>query len=101
MEAIQSQPKLKSIIEFVKLNTIQKVELLTQEAVLLDLDTEKNTITRLYFYRGFFVEEVFCRNLNEITDIIPYKQGFRIKSYLKSESSALSDRPFYFQYCIN
>ena len=101
METLQLQPKLNSIIEFVKLNKMQKITRLTQEAVLLDLDTEKETITRLYFYKGFFVEEVFCRNLNEIVDIIPYKQGFRIKDYLKSESCALTDRPFYFQYCIN
>jgi vesicle coat complex subunit len=101
METLQSQLNLKSMVDFVRLNKVQQITLLTEEAILLDLDTEKSTITRLYFYKGFFIEEVFSRDLNEIVDIIPYKQGFRIKNYLKEQTCRLSDRPFYFQYCIN
>ncbi|WP_317898317.1 hypothetical protein [Aurantibacillus circumpalustris] len=95
------QPNLKSIVDFVRLNTAQQVTVLLQEAILLDIDTEKVLTTRLYLYKGFFVEETFNRVSNEIVDIIPFKQGYRIKDYIKNASSSLAERPYYFQYCIN
>jgi len=92
---------LQSFYDFVKLSKTQKEELLITEGVFLDLDNEKDLVTRLFFLKGFFVEEIFCRSLNEVMDIIPYKQGYRIESYLKTETCSLSDRPYYFQYCTN
>lgn len=100
-ETLKPNLNLHSIVDFARLSKTQQITMLAQEAVLLDLDSEKAIITRLYFIDGFFVEEVFNRDLNEIVDIIPYRKGFRIKSFLKSESCLVTERPYYFQFCIN
>lgn len=96
----QSIENLKSFHDFNKLSITEKKELLSAEGIFLDLESEDDLVTRLYFLNGFFVEEVFSRSKNEIVELIPYKKGFKIESYLKNDSS-LNERPYYFQYCIN
>ena len=97
----QIELNLQSFYSFAKLTKTEQETLLVEEGVFLDLDCEKETTTRLYFLQGFFVEEIFNRNLNEIVDVIPYKQGYKIESFIKSASCSLNERPLYFQYCIN
>ena len=92
---------LKYFYEFIKMNRNEQGLLLKEQGVLLDFDSEKEITTRLYFLQGFFVEEIFCREQNEIIDVIPYKQGYRIERFLKAQYCSLNERPMYFQYCIN
>jgi len=100
-ETLQTPLDIQSFYNFAKLTKKQQGILLNDEGIFLDLDCEKETTIRLYFLQGFFVEEIFNRNLNEIVDVIPYKQGYKIENFLKSGSCSLNERPLYFQYCIN
>jgi hypothetical protein len=100
-EILQPNLNLQSIVDFVRLNKTQQITMLAEEAVLLDLDTEKKTITRLYFIDGFFVEEIFSRALNKVIDIIPYRKGFRIKNFIKPENFAPNVRLVHRPFCIN
>lgn len=80
---IQPILNTESFYNFVKLDQIQKLRLLKEQGIFLDSDNEKDTITKLYFLNGFFVEEILSRKDQEIVDIIPYKQGYKIENYLK------------------
>lgn len=83
IDSIQPQINLQSFYDFAKLDKSQQCELLDSEAVFLDLDSDKSTFTKLYFLNGFFIEEIVCRKNNAIIDIIPFKQGYKIESYLE------------------
>ena len=83
IDSIQPQINLQSFYDFAKLNKSQQCEVLDNEAVFLDLDSDKATFTKLYFLNVFFIEEIVCRKNNSIIDIIPFKQGYKIESYLE------------------
>jgi hypothetical protein len=83
IDSIQPALNLKSFYDFVRLNQSQQINLLKEKGLFLDLDSEKTTLTKLYFINGFFVEEVINRKKNSVIDIIPYKQGYRIENYLE------------------
>jgi hypothetical protein len=95
IDTIQPQVNLKSFFDFAKLDLAKKTELLTTKGTFLDLDSEKNTLTKLYFLNGFFVEEVICRKLNKTVDVIPFKQGYRIENYIQLKTFSTSgSNPF-------
>ncbi len=83
IDSIHPQLDLQSFYEFVKLDRSQQCEILGKKATFLDLDSDKLTFTKLYFLNGFFVEEVVCRKNNTVVDVIPFKQGYKIESYIE------------------
>ena len=80
-DKVQPSINLQSFYDFAKLNKEQQIILLTKEGTLLDLDKEANSSIRLYLLKGFFVEETTCSNV--ITDIVPFKSGYRVITFLE------------------
>ena len=76
-EKVQSELK-----HFLHLNTNEKVSLLHQKGLLLDSDVEKESRVNLFYINGFFVEEILNRITSEIEDLIPYKSGYKLETYL-------------------
>lgn len=83
IDSIQPTLNLQAFFEFAKLGLAKQSQLLEEKGLFLDLDSDKLTLTRLYFISGFFVEVVSCRRKHSVTEIIPYKQGYRIENYLE------------------
>lgn len=88
INATQPVLNLQSFYDFVKLSLSQQCALLKEKGLFLDLDSEKTTLTRLYFLNGFFVEEITSVESNTITGIIPYKQGYRLGNYPQAKGYA-------------
>lgn len=101
IEILQLTLNLQSFYDFAKLNREQKEMLLKEEGILLDLESDTKTFTRLYYLDSFFVEEVVNRNSNEIIDIIPYKQGYKLSSFIGSTSLKLKKKSINFNPCLN
>ena len=72
-----------SFNKFVKMNTVERSQILAERATWLDEDYEEEKIINLYFMDGFFVEETYSSKEKEITDIIPYKRGYKIERFLQ------------------
>lgn len=68
--------------EFARMNSSEKALVLKKSGLLLDKDQEKGQSVNLYFLNGFFVEETISRKENKV-DIIPYKHGYRLESYVE------------------
>jgi len=92
---------LQSFYDFVKLNIHEQSELLLEEGVILDLDSDYDTLTRLYFLDGFFVEEIICKRTNEVLEVIPYKQGYKLKSFMGIRKGSQTPKTIRFQWCMN
>ncbi len=76
--------------DFVELSPEHQAEILKLEGLLLDTDIEGDSIVRLYYIAGFFVEEFLDKEKLNIQFILPYKRGFRIHSFLaQPETPAL------------
>jgi hypothetical protein len=94
MQPIDTTIDLESFYSFGKLPLHKKSELLIQEGVALDADVTKDVFVTLYYMHGFFVEETFDKNTNTITDIIPFKKGFKLSKnqidFLKNGLKAMS-----------
>lgn len=80
MITAQLQSELKN---FLQLSTKERVSLLHQKGLLLDSDVEKESRINLYYLNGFFVEEIQNSINSEVEDLIPYKSGYRLKTYLQ------------------
>lgn len=76
----QQQSELK---HFLQLSTKERVSQLHQKGLLLDSDVEKESRVNLYYLNGFFVEEIQNSITSEVEDLIPYKSGYRLKTYLQ------------------
>lgn len=95
---------MKSFFDFIKLNKTEQGKLLIERGIFLDMDNEKDTITRLYFLDGFFVEEIICKNNSEVVELIPFKQGYKIESFLggrKDLGGKALGTQMKFQWCVN
>ncbi len=92
---------LQSFYDFVRLNMHQQSRLLLAEGIILDQDNDYDTLTRLYFLDGFFVEEIVCKSTNELTDIIPYKQGYKLKSFMGIKRYPAGPENTNFQLSVN
>ena len=92
---------IQSFCDFVKLNTLDQVKLIKKEGVFLDQDSDKNEITCLYFVQGFFVEVVFGKNEEDLRDIIPFKQGYKISMLLNANRSQSAKHKTAFECCAN
>lgn len=79
---IHSVLNLKSFYDFARLNKSQQTVILNQHGLFLDADLENDTLTRLYFLKGFFVEVIFSKKLNTVVDMIPYKQGYKLERFI-------------------
>lgn len=77
----QQEPNLKSFYEFAKMNNNEKSNLLLNKGLLLDEDCSKDEAINLYYLNGFFVEETILRKQGKVKDIIPYKHGYRLKTF--------------------
>lgn len=66
---------------FIRLGFEEKLKALELGGTLLDTDVEGTNIVKLYFLHGFFVEQIesVC---GTITELIPYKNGYRIYNFL-------------------
>lgn len=73
--------------DFVELSPEHQAEILKTEGVLLDTELDGNSLVRLYYLAGFFVEEILDNTSLELQFILPYKRGFRIASYLLQQDS--------------
>lgn len=74
--------------DFAKLSKIRQIELLRGYGTFLDQDADEDTVTRLYFLHGFFVEEIVSEKNNEVMELIPYKQGYKLDNYLNERKRA-------------
>lgn len=92
---------IRSFYKFIRLNKEEQGRLLTERGMFLDLDDEEETMTRLYFLDGFFVEEVFCKNTNQVIEMIPFKRGYRLESFLGQRHALVQGGPFWMQWCAN
>lgn len=99
-DKVQPSINLQSFYDFAKLNKEQQVTLLTKEGTLLDLDKGANCTTRLYLLKGFFVEETTCSQHNVITDIVPFKSGYRVITYLEVKEKPAADNSGITSYSI-
>lgn len=75
-----------SFNSFVKYAPKTQSDILKKTGLLLDTDFEKDTIVNLYFLSGFFVEEIIDKNTRELQFVLPFKQGFKIRNYVKYRS---------------
>ena len=75
------QPNLKSFYEFARMNNNEKTNMLVNKGVLIDKDNEKEESVNLYYLNGFFVEETISKKYGIVTDIIPFKHGYRVKTF--------------------
>ena len=71
-----------SILEFIKLSVEEQVCSLRKAACLLDTDKSLPLEFNLYYLNGYFVEELIDRSKEQIIEIIPFKQGYRLHSYM-------------------
>lgn len=102
IDTIQPLLNLQSFYDFAKLNMTTQSSVLTEQGVFLDIDSESTTFTRLYFLKGFFVEEVVCRSENRVIDIIPYKQGYKIERYLEVKRfTPFKKKTVSIDWCVN
>ncbi len=83
IDAIHPQLNLQSFYDFAKMSRGEQCSLIEQNAMFLDADIEKDSLIKLYFLNGFFVEEIVSLHEDKILDVIPYKQGYRLESYLE------------------
>jgi len=90
--ALQTSKNLQSFYDFAKLERTQQTALLAKNGKVIDLDHEATTITKLYVLGGFFVEETTCKKHNIVTDIIPFKSGYKIKEYVEVKSIPVQNK---------
>jgi hypothetical protein len=69
-----------SIRTFIKLPLQIQVQLLKSSAILLDTDFDNTVKTNLYFYDGFFAEETVSLSSDQVIDVLPFNQGYRLES---------------------
>ncbi len=75
-------PVTKAFHEFNQLSVKEKLRLIREKAVLLDVDTEKTKVTELYYLRGFFIEKVLDRKTGAFIELLPFKNGYRLYNFL-------------------
>ena len=68
---------------FVKSSKDEKIRQLLNKGILMDTDIEKDTKISLYYLEGFFVELSTSVKSKQITDIVPFKRGYRVQNYLQ------------------
>lgn len=67
-----------TIDQFAKLDFLRKMLLIEHEGILLDTYIDKNDIIKIYFLHEFFIEVNVNVDSRFITDIIPFKRGFKL-----------------------
>lgn len=75
-----------TINEFAKLNFIEKMALIEQKAVLIDSYPINEQHIKTYYLNDFFLEVIAGIESQYITDIIPYKRGFKVNKENASRS---------------
>ena len=101
IESLQLTLNLQSFYSFVKLDKTEQVRLLKETGILLDFYNEKNTLTKVYYLQGFFVEVIISCNLDIAVELIPYKQGYKLASFTGSKGPAARKDPANFHLCMN
>lgn len=71
-----------SIYEFARLTLVEKAELISNQGVFLENLGDSGNEINLYFLNGFFVEVEINKLQNMIVEIMPFKQGYKVKKYL-------------------
>jgi hypothetical protein len=71
-----------SIYEFARLTLVEKADLITNQGVFLENLGDSGNEINLYYFNGFFVEVEVNKLQNMIVEIIPFKQGYKVKKYL-------------------
>lgn len=72
------------IYEFLALNINDKADLVWQNGKFIDKYADLTYSVNLYFLFNFFVEVSYSVKENKITDITPFKKGFRLDKYLEN-----------------
>ncbi|MCW3075942.1 MAG: hypothetical protein JWO32_551 [Bacteroidetes bacterium] len=75
-----------ALYNFIKLNKSDQLNVLRDKGVRLDRDIENDKIISLYFINGFFVEETLSLADGMVVEILPFKQGYKISSYIGKEN---------------
>lgn len=86
IDSIHPQLNLQSFYDFAKMSKEEQCSLIQGKGMFLDADIEKDCLVKLYFLSGFFVEEIVSLHEDKVIDVIPYKQGYRLESYLEVKS---------------
>jgi hypothetical protein len=83
MQTLSPSTSQNSIHHFIKMPVLERAHLLRTAGTLLDSDSNKGEKNNLYYLHGFFVEETLTEKSEQIVDIIPFRQGYRIETCLK------------------
>ena len=67
-----------TINDFTKLNFSEKMSLIDTDAQLIDSYIDKNQEIMIYYIFDFFTEVTVNYKTQCITDVIPYKRGFKL-----------------------
>lgn len=82
---------LKSFYNFARLNSCEQRLILLNMGTLVDTDTEEENICNLYFLNGFFVEERISIADGRLCEILPFRQGYKLASFMKFASDFSSN----------
>jgi hypothetical protein len=74
-----------TIFDFARLSRPEQIELLRTCGILLDTDFENDKFIHLYFLNGYFVEVTISPSNNGETAIIPFRQGYRMRTYIRQQ----------------
>lgn len=87
-----TQPNLnqQAFNTFVKSCETSQHQVLLDKGILLDIDKEGTLQVNLYFLDGFFVEEIICNFDNTIIEIVPYKTGYKLESFLEMKHEVIT-----------
>lgn len=78
MATITKQTELK---DFMKLSPADRSRLLHSTGLLLDSDVYKGERINIFYFGGYFVEEILNYLTWELLDVIPYKSGYRLETF--------------------
>jgi hypothetical protein len=76
---------------FARMEQEAQLSILRSDGILVDIDFCRDRFIHLYFLNGFFVEVTVSPEGNA-TEVIPFRQGYRMKSYFKKESVLIPKR---------
>ncbi len=81
-----------TLLEYIKLNDIEKNDHILEKGVLLDMYSEKDKRTSLFDLYDFFVEVTISDKENRILDVIPYESNLRFGLRQKEKKEKLNSR---------
>lgn len=70
-----------TIIDFIRLSLSEQCKILKQLGIFLESYQDKETLVKIYYVSGFFVEVTISKPELEKIEIIPYRNGYKSSHY--------------------